>query len=319
MSAATLDADDSDEAVLVVPGGKVVEDWPAATSTNPTVQDLHREYNSIFKYGNRNAASHRWSTFLLDRASQMTMERLNFFFSGFCSVSGSPVRPSDYNRYRLTLPRVGRGDYASGFMHYCCWPCVCDTQDFIRVDTKNITSSDGESRELHFAVIGNPCDDPEQLHVPFVQPFYGGRSTTLAETAREVRCLENGALEGASLSDHGYIIIGMFFDAVPHLGSSLDNKLASAPQPGRVVTENWEGRIVVFQDEREWENSCQDRAESGYNSGMGEIFRKVSSISQIPENALQRDLDTEDAVEESNIANSTRQPSCGVGSAATED
>ena len=65
--------------------------WPPAHTNNPSVQDLHREYNNIFRYGNRNAASHRWSTFLLDRADQMTPERLNFFFPGFCAVSGSPV------------------------------------------------------------------------------------------------------------------------------------------------------------------------------------------------------------------------------------
>ena len=26
-----------------------------------------------------------------------------------------------------------RPQQVAGFMHYCCWPCVCDTQDFIRV------------------------------------------------------------------------------------------------------------------------------------------------------------------------------------------
>ena len=108
----------------------------------------------------------------------MTAERLTMFFSGFCAVSGSIINPNDYNRYRLTLPKVG-GGYSTGYMHYCCWPCVCDTQDFIRVDTKNVTTSDGVSRALEFAVIGNPCDHPEKLHEPFMD-VSAGWSLTLA-------------------------------------------------------------------------------------------------------------------------------------------
>lgn len=143
----------------------------------------------------------------------MTEENLTMFFSGFCAVSGSPVRPSDYNRYRLTLPKLG-GGYSTGYMHYCCWPCVCDTQDFIRVDTKNVTlSNGGGQRTFQFAVIGNPCDNPDQLKIPFTQPFDNGRQTSIVESAREVRCLEDGTLEGATLSDHGFIIISMFFDS----------------------------------------------------------------------------------------------------------
>jgi hypothetical protein len=283
----------------------IIDPWPPATSSNPSVQDLHGEYSSIFKHGNRNAASHRWSSFLLERADQMTVERLEFFFSGFCAVSGSPVRPNDYNRYRLTLPQVMRAgatttttttfttttasSTATGFMHYCCWPCVCDTQDFIRVDTLNVTSSDGLSRQRHFAVIGNPCDRPEQLEVPFVQPFGRRSTTTIAETAREVRCLEGGILEGATLSDHGYIIIGMFFDAVDGEKRAVLQALVD-PTPGRVSTVELDvndNKSILFHDEREWAPYCSDRAANGYNSGMGEIFRKVCAISPIPQEALQ--------------------------------
>ena len=100
---------------------KVVDQW-----NGRTVTDLHREYGNIFKYGNRNAASHLWSTFILERARQMPPKRLKRLFSGFCAISGSPVTPNDYNRYRLTLSKVD-GGRRTGFMHYCCWPCVCDT------------------------------------------------------------------------------------------------------------------------------------------------------------------------------------------------
>lgn len=38
-------------------------------------------------------------------------------------------------------------------MHYCCWPCVCDVQDFVKVDTVAVTTRNGEAK-MHFAVIG---------------------------------------------------------------------------------------------------------------------------------------------------------------------
>jgi len=221
--------------------------------TGETVRDLHQQYYEIFKFGNRNAASHKWTKFLLDRSSGMTPEKLTYMFSGFCAVSGSPVQPQDRTRYRLTLAKVGGGQ-RSGYMYYCCWPCVCDTQDFIRVDTKNITTQGGEVRQYHFAVIGNPCDHPEELSRPFVQPFYGRGSTTLAREAPEVRCDSAGRLEGAYLSDGGYIIISMFFDEDPS-HRSMDESL--------------------------FKGMCKERAEAGYNSGMGEIFRKVAAISPI--------------------------------------
>lgn len=258
-----------------------------------TVQDLWNEYRNIFKYGNRNAASHLWSTFILERSAQMSPQKLEMFFSGFCAVSGSPVRPNDYNRYLLRLDTVD-GKKRVGAMHYCCWPCVCDTQDFIRVDTKTVETAEGP-RRYHFAVLGNPCDKAYKLNEPFVQPF-GFRQTTLAQEAAEVRCVD-GKLQGATLSDHGFIIINMFFD-LPNSdelssaedarqqdsqnattpGSStevavrgdLESKFGS-PQPGRVRSEMG----VQVQDEYEWKDMCTQRAQAGYNSGMGEIFRKV--------------------------------------------
>mmetsp|Transcript_74102 Transcript_74102/g.217454 ORF Transcript_74102/g.217454 Transcript_74102/m.217454 type:complete len:273 (+) Transcript_74102:25-843(+) len=216
------------------------------------VRELHQQYYNIFRHGNRNAASHLWSKFLLDRSREMSREKLAYMFSGFCAVSGSPVQPQDRTRYRLTLDKVGGGK-RTGYMYYCCWPCVCDTQDFIRVDTKNVTTSDGEV-QLHFAVLGNPCDRPEELSKPFVQPFYGRSETTLRREAPEVRCDQDGKLEGAYTSDHGYIIISMFFD---------------------------EDKSLKSMDETLFADNCRQRAEAGYNSGMGEIFRKVAAISPV--------------------------------------
>ena len=175
-------------------------------------------------------------------------------------------------------------------MYYCCWPCVCDTQDFIRIDTRNVTLRGGEVRQYHWAVVGNPCEDVSALHKPFTQPFYGRGETTLAREAPEVRCDADGKLIGATLSDHGYPIISMFFDAevVADGWTAVDTDGAragdiapagsGAPQPGR-ISRSPSG--VSFQDEYDFGPQCKQRADAGYNSGMGEIFRKVAEISPV--------------------------------------
>lgn len=183
----------------------------------------------------------------------MTEKRFRHLSGGYCAVSGSPVSPADSTRYRLNLEKVDGSGKRRGFMYYCCWPCVCDTQDFIKVDTKNITTADGP-RQYYFAVIGNPCDRPKDLTKPFVQPF-DRRSTTILHEAREVRCGKDGRLEGATMSDHNYVIISLFFDATR--------------------------RNARYQDESDFEWMCEDRKNNGYNSGMGEIFRRVAAISPI--------------------------------------
>jgi len=252
----------------------VVPTWGGTTP-----RDLHREYNNIFRHGNRNAASHLWSTFLFDRAPQMTSKRFEDLSAGYCAVSGSPVTPGDYTRYLLRLPSVeGGGKTVQGFMYYCCWPCVCDTQDFIRVDTANVTLAGGEVRRYHVAVLGNACENQEALNKPFMQPF-GHGMTTLAQSASEVRCGADGSLLGATLSDHGYPIISIFFDAVEIAPGSQQ----LMPQPGGEPTPGRKGHAATggYQDEYEYKDMCEDRARNGYNSGMGEIFRKVAEISPV--------------------------------------
>lgn len=250
----------------------------AAASVPPwrgqTVQDLHREYYTIFRHGNRNAASHLWSAFLLDRSDQMDADKLAYMFSGYCAVSGSPVNPSDFNRYLLKLPLVGGGERV-GYMHYCCWPCVCDTQDFLRVDTKNVTLLGGRERQFHFAVLGNPCDDPMQLDIPFSN--FGREYTTLRAAAPEVRCGPEGELLGATLSDNGYPIIAMFFDAQQD-DPSNDIPVGFVPQPGRIMRSSDGTR---FNHEAEFGPMCEEREMHNFNSGMGEIFRRVAEISPV--------------------------------------
>ena len=166
----------------------------------------------------------------------------------------------------------------SGFMYYCCWPCVCDTQDFIRVDTLNITTADGP-RRAHVAVIGNPCRRAAALREPFTQPFHGRGVTTLEREAAEVRCSPSGELVGATLSEHGYVVIQLFplaGDGTPPTAGAA----AAPPTPGRMSTDASTGK--AFQDEHEYAGMCAQREANGFNSGMGEIFRRVAAISAIP-------------------------------------
>ena len=50
---------------------------PASTWGGTTGQDLWNEYSNIFRYGNRNAASHLWATFVLERSWQMTPDTVS--------------------------------------------------------------------------------------------------------------------------------------------------------------------------------------------------------------------------------------------------
>ena len=153
-----------------------------------------------------------------------------------------------------------------------------DVKDFLKIDTRNVTLQNGEQKTYHFAVVGDPCKNQEKLDEPFVQPF-NRRTTTLRREAPEVRC-ENGQLAGATLSDGGFVIIGMFFDLPQDNAATSSQALVEAgpPQPGRLTDA---GNGILVQDEYEWGPTCEQRAANGYNSGMGEIFRKVAAITRI--------------------------------------
>jgi len=181
-----------------------VPDW-----SGTTVRDLWGEYSNIFRYGNRNAASHLWSAFLMERAPKMSRARFVELSGGYCAVSGSPVTPMDQTRYKMTLDNV-RGGRETGFTYYCCWPCVCDTQDFIKVDTKTVRTVEGP-KQYRFLVIGNPCLAPSQI----------------PHEAPEVRC-KGDRLLGAEMSDNGHVIIAMFFDFEGN-GKAFNNEVEFKP------------------------------------------------------------------------------------------
>ena len=237
-----------------------------------TGQDLWNEYGNIFQYGNRNAASHLWATFIIERSWQMTPATIQELFKSFCPVSGSPVR-STSTPYRVSLDTMF-GATRTGFLHHCCWPCSCDTVDFLKLDTKTIQTTEGP-RQYWFTVIGNPCASSRGAAVledVFVSPF-DGRSYTLSGVAAEVRCGDDGALLGATLSDSGLPIIGM-----------IHNSIEATPVLIAPLTDATPGRLSIdaeygsYNDFRDMQPVCQERAESGYASGMGEIFRHVAGV-----------------------------------------
>merc|ERR1719163_2144640 len=121
----------------------------------------------------------------------MTTATYQTMFSGFCPISGSPVGGA-HNLFPMELDHVaGGGKRVKGFVYYCCWPCYCDTTAHVKVDSKSVQTASGVVTH-NYLVIGNPCADPDAI----------------PEEAPEVYC-KDGELEGAILSDHGYIIIGM--------------------------------------------------------------------------------------------------------------
>jgi hypothetical protein len=244
--------------------------------TGTTGQELWDEYGNIFRYGNRNAASHLWATFILERSWQMTPATVIELFRSFCPVSGSPVRSTN-TPYRITLEASHGTAQRTGFLHHCCWPCNCDTADFLKLDTKTVETSDGP-RQYWFTVIGNPCGTARGtsfLTDEFVSPF-DGQTYTLNDVAREVRCGDDGELLGATLSDNGYPIIGMIHDSVEATPQLL-TPLADAT-PGRISSS---AEFGSFQDHRDMQPICQQRADTGYASGMGEIFRQVAAVAPV--------------------------------------
>jgi hypothetical protein len=218
-----------------------------------TPEDLRNSYYQIFQTGNRNAASFKWFQFIKTRKENprfsFDFEYVNKFY---CPVSGSPTYG---NRLaKITLPRVGTGEPQEGSFSYCCTPCFCDLMDFAKVDTVTVAGQPYDA-----IVIGNPCGNrgvilPNgKLDVSFDDPFRPGASSTLADVAPELMCEGSSSastLRNATLSDGGYPVIGLLFAAA-------------------------EGQDMQL------EGDCQLRAEQGYSSGMGLIFRKAAEINPI--------------------------------------
>jgi len=160
-----------------------------------TVNELHGKYYQIFSRAhNRNAASHLWASYVLDRSTTFSASEIRELFGGFCPVSGSPVRPSNRNLW-TNIPFKSASDPSqtvSGSSHVCCWPCVCDLQEFVKADTLEVDTKYGRTT-FDVLVIGDPCVHPERI----------------PSRAPEVYC-QNGRLVGATRSTNDHIVIGMF-------------------------------------------------------------------------------------------------------------
>uniref|UniRef100_A0A7S2L855 Subtilisin n=1 Tax=Zooxanthella nutricula TaxID=1333877 RepID=A0A7S2L855_9DINO len=232
-----------------------------------TVQDLHSQYRNVFRSGNRNAASHLWAGYVLNRSSSLQADKLELMFRGFCPVSGSIIQDAPRTIYRTTLPRVGGGT-ATGVVRHCCWPCICDTSEHVRVDTKIVPTADGPHR-LNALVIGDPCLKPAELDKTFADPF-SNQLRPLRLAAPEVDCVA-GKLSGAVYSDSGHPIIGLLFNDP----ASMEAAAALAVPPSGPAPRADDPTFGYGE-------RCLARKQQGYNSGMGLIFHLVASISPIP-------------------------------------
>lgn len=235
------------------------------TKTAPwTVGRLHSQYKNIFQTGNRNAASHLWFSFILKNAGIMPESEFLTLSSSFCPVSGSPLHqslPADRVTYKTSLPLVMGGGAISGYMHFCCWPCACDTEEHIQVDTKTIETAAG-SKQYFVAVIGDPCKNPSKVTSDF------------RIRAPEIECLDTadgGKLKGATYSDHGHIILSVFFTAQGTLGIGE----TSAVVKKQIVNPAHDAEVGTLK------GSCANRAKAGHNSGMGTIFRELALMTPI--------------------------------------
>lgn len=229
------------------------EDW-----SEKTPYDLFSLYGTIFPKKNRNAASHKWASFILDRAKSMSEAKIKELFRAFCAVSGSPLtpgRPAAW-KYSNKLKTVQDEIINEGLAFHCCWPCICDTYDWIKVDQKTIETKDGP-RDFNFLVVNDPCEvsgGPDK-----VKTFLTDKS------APDVRCSGNQLMCNLSTDSDGFcrkcwysnkgkLIIGMLQDA-SEVNSSNDTDSFLAT-----------------------DGNCQKRKDSGNRSGMGEIFIDFAKI-----------------------------------------
>jgi len=161
-----------------------------------TVNELHSKYYQIFSTsGNRNAASHLWASYIIDRSSSMNREEILNLFGGFCPVSGSPVSPTPSRVWRqVPIKKAGNSnEEIEADVYVCCWPCVCDMIEFARTDPVDMPTLGGRNQTFDALVIGNPCVHPERI----------------PRSAPEVRCTSGGDLIGATTSRNGHIVIGL--------------------------------------------------------------------------------------------------------------
>jgi len=220
------------------------EDCTGMDSINAFVN----QYDAIFKTGNRNAASHLWSTYLFQRSKCVSSKQFETLSKAYCAISGSPVQPTEETCYASQHKSVASGTMVSGQERHCCPPCYCDAQDWVAIDTKTVTFKDGASAALSFMVIGNPCATNQN---PFTED--------LKKSAPELAC-DGNHLKGATLSDNNHVIIGMYFT-----GSNASEECMYSSGPMKA----------------ELTQMCQQRHANPTQGGMGEIFINLAKINPV--------------------------------------
>ena len=132
----------------------------------------------------------------------------------------------------------GGGDRARAMVPHCCWSCACDVMD----------ANDAGRLLLHAESVTTASGEHEVHHLVMSDPCASATFKPPAN-APEIQCVD-GALQGAR----------------------------------RVATSDGEEMVVVgFAFPTSALNShptvrCDERAASGYQSGMGGMFRKVAGL-----------------------------------------
>merc|ERR1712241_938203 len=151
-------------------------------------------------------------------------------------------------------------------------------------------------KEFYFVVEPEPCEAEAKLEEEWIEPFRG-QKTSLYKSAPELKCVASKTpgkkvLEGAVLSDNGYPIIGMIHDSVAVSDDKFACNKDNTDEPGRMRdAHTGNGK---YQSACEFKKMCESRAEKGYNSGMGMIFRKVAGIGQYKDMCMEGEDPKED-------------------------
>ena len=159
-----------------------------------TPDELHSQYACIFPSGNRNSASHKWSTHILHHAPQLTEEEIRSQFASFCPVSGSPISQGRRGWEEEFVE-------AGGEVRYCCWPCSCDMRDAVKegrvlLHTSKVEAKEGEV-DVTFLSMKDLCGEREAASY----------ETVPVPSAPDFVCLD-GKLKGGTHLKQGYVVIG---------------------------------------------------------------------------------------------------------------
>lgn len=201
---------------------------------------LRQRYSQIFKTNNRNVGGHLWAKHIIDRSQDLTHHEFEDLFKEYCPISGSPVGVGRTPFLYSGSLALDSSEGQDLHVSHCCWPCVCDLKDGAEVVVKEYKTRDGQRDYNMLAMKINPCKGRPD----------GPMDGDLRHQAPELYC-ENQRLRGADTVSES--------DLRPIIG------MARVPQDGETA-------------ERVSHDRCTERAEDGYRSGMGTLFRQASGL-----------------------------------------